>query len=93
VITSLVATRVLAQYLPQAIGFFVLRFRAPDLERPFRMWLYPLPGLISILGWLYILATSAPRSLAFALGVFLLGTVAYLVRARVRREWPFAGGD
>jgi APA family basic amino acid/polyamine antiporter len=93
VITSLVATRVLAQYLPQAIGFFVLRFRAPDLERPFRMWLYPLPGLISILGWLYILATSAPRSLAFALGVFLLGTVAYLVRAGVKREWPFEGGD
>jgi amino acid transporter len=78
------------QYLPQAVGFFVLRFRQPDLPRPFRMWFYPLPGIISILGWLYILATSVRRSLLFAALVFALGTVTYLVRARIRREWPFA---
>ena len=91
VIGSLVATRILVQYLPQTIGFFLLRFRQPDLPRPFRMWFYPVPGLVSILGWLYILATSARRSLAFALAVLVLGTVTYLVRARLRREWPFAG--
>ena len=89
VIGSLVATRVLVQYLPQAVGFFVLRFRQPDLPRPFRMWFYPLPGMVSILGWLYILATSARRSLVFAAAVFVLGTATYLGRARRRREWPF----
>jgi amino acid transporter len=89
VIGSLVATRVLVQYLPQAIGFFVLRYRRPDLPRPFRMWLYPVPGLAIILGWLYILATSKPRSLVFALAVFVLGTVTFFLRARLRREWPF----
>lgn len=82
VIGSLVATRILVQYLPQAIGFFRLRLRAPDLARPFRMWLYPLPGIISILGWLYILATSARRSLLFAAAVFALGSVTYFVRER-----------
>ena len=91
VIGSLVATRVLVQYLPQVIGFFVLRFRQPDLPRPFRMWFYPLPGMVSILGWLYILATSARSALVFAAAVFVLGTATYLVRARRRREWPFAG--
>jgi len=89
VIGSLVATRVLVQYLPQAVGFFVLRFRQPDLPRPFRMWFYPLPGIVSIFGWLYILAISAGRSLVFAAAVFLLGTGTYLVRARMGREWPF----
>jgi basic amino acid/polyamine antiporter, APA family len=89
VITSLVATRVLLQYLPQAVGFFVLRFRAPEMPRPFRMWLYPIPGLISILGWIYILTTSSPGSLVFALAVFAVGTAAYLIRAKHRREWPF----
>ena len=89
VIGSLVATRVLIQYLPQVIGFFVLRFRAPDLQRPFRMWFYPIPGIISILGWLYILGTSARRSLLFAAAVFVLGSIAFFVRARIRREWPF----
>jgi APA family basic amino acid/polyamine antiporter len=89
VIGSLVAIRVMNQYLPQAIGFFVLRFRRPDLPRPFRMWLYPLPGIAIILGWLYILGTSKPRSLILAAAVFLVGTVAFFVRARLRGEWPF----
>jgi basic amino acid/polyamine antiporter, APA family len=89
VITSLVATRVLLQYLPQTVGFFILRFRAPEMERPFRMWLYPIPGVISLLGWLYILVTSSRGSLLFALGVFVVGTAAYLFRARRLGEWPF----
>jgi amino acid transporter len=80
---------VLVQYLPQAIGFFVLRYRRPDLPRPFRMWLYPLPGIVIILGWLYILGTSRPRSLAFAAVVFLLGSAVFFIRARLRKEWPF----
>jgi amino acid transporter len=90
VIGSLVATRVLVQYLPQGIGFFVLRFRRPDLPRPFRMWLYPLPGLVIILGWIYILGTSQPQSLLFALVVFALGSVTFFVRSKVLGEWPFA---
>jgi amino acid transporter len=91
VIGSLVATRVLIQYLPQAIGLFVLRFRAPDLKRPFRMWLYPVPGLVSILGWLYILGTVAHRSLYFAAAVFIIGSTIFFIRAKARGEWPWAG--
>lgn len=89
VIGSLVATRVLIQYLPQAIGLFVLRFRAPDMKRPFRMWLYPVPGIISILGWLYILSTTAVKSLIFAFVVFAVGSLIFLIRSKLRREWPF----
>lgn len=89
VIGSLVAIRVLNQYLPQAIGFFVLRFRAPHLPRPFRMWLYPLPGIAIILGWIYILGAAKPGSLILAAAVFVVGSAAFFIRARMRREWPF----
>ncbi|MBZ5543224.1 MAG: APC family permease [Acidobacteriia bacterium] len=89
VIGSLIATRVLIQYLPQTIGFFLLRLRAPDLARPFRMWLYPLPGIISVLGWIYVLGTAAPRSLIFAFAVFTVGSVIFFVRSKMRGEWPF----
>jgi amino acid transporter len=89
VIGSLIATRVLIQYLPQTLGFFLLRFRSPDLPRPFKMWFYPLPGIISLCGWAYVLATAAARSLLFAFAVFAVGTAVYMARARVRREWPF----
>lgn len=90
VIGSLIATRVLIQYLPQTIGFFLLRRRQPGLARPFRMWLYPVPGVISIAGWLYVLVTAAPRSLLFAGAILLVGSAAYLVRAHHQHEWPFA---
>ena len=89
VIGGLVAIRVMNQYLPQAIGFFVLRFRNPDMPRPFRMWLYPLPGIAIILGWVYILGTSNRRSLLLGVAVFAVGSIAFFVRARLRREWPF----
>ena len=89
VIVSLVATRVLLQYLPQAVGFFVLRFNQPHMMRPFKMWFYPIPGIISLLGWIYILVTSARGALIFALVIFALGTAAYMARARKRGEWPF----
>ena len=89
VIGSLIATRVLIQYLPQTVGFFLLRFRSPDLHRPFKMWFYPLPGIISLFGWVYVLATAATRSLLFAIAVLAVGTAAYMARAKVRKEWPF----
>jgi amino acid transporter len=89
VIGSLIATRVLIQYLPQTIGFFLLRYRSPDLPRPFRMWLYPVPGIVSLCGWMYVLSTAAGRSLIFAFAVAAVGSAAYMARARLRKEWPF----
>jgi amino acid transporter len=89
VIGSLVAIRVTNQYLPQAIGFFVLRFRHPHLPRPFKMWLYPLPGIAILLGWVYILVTSQARALWLALAVFIVGSAVFFVRAWKRGEWPF----
>lgn len=89
VIGSLVSIRVLNQYLPQTIGFFVLRIRHPEMPRPFRMWFYPLPGILIVLGWLYILGTSAPSSLLLGLAVLVAGSGAFFARAWKRREWPF----
>ncbi|HEV2419003.1 MAG TPA: APC family permease [Terriglobia bacterium] len=89
VIGSLIAVRVLIQYLPQTVGFFLLRIRAPRMHRPFKMWFYPIPGIVSLFGWLYVLGTATPKSLLFALTVLVLGSAAYAVRAKRRREWPF----
>ncbi len=91
VIGSLIAVRVLIQYLPQTIGFFLLRVRAPKMNRPFRMWFYPVPGVVSLLGWLYVLGTAARRSLFFAAAVLVIGSAAYAFRARKRGEWPWEG--
>src|SRR5580693_7317360 len=55
VIAALVVIRIMLQFLVQAIGVIVLRRTQPDLPRPFRMWLYPLPALAASVGFLFVL--------------------------------------
>jgi len=93
VIAALVAIRILLQYVLQQIGVIVLRVRRPEMPRPFRMWLYPLPPLIALAGFLFILISrpDASREMMYAAVVAVSGSALYLLRARKRREWPFAG--
>ena len=55
VIAALVVIRILLQFLLQQVGLLILRKRNPEMPRPFRMWLYPLPALFAIAGFVYIL--------------------------------------
>jgi amino acid transporter len=92
VITMLVITRILLQFFLQQVGVMLLRARRPELERPFKMPLYPLPPLVAMGGFLFILVnrSHALGGLAVALGIAVSGTLIYLVRARRLRQWPFA---
>ncbi|MFY9557248.1 MAG: APC family permease [Blastocatellia bacterium] len=91
VITALVVIRITVQFLAQIIGVIVLRVRKPDMPRPFRMWLYPLPSVLAFLGFVYVLVMR-PKSMQpiwLALLLVIVGSVIYLVRSHRRREWPF----
>jgi amino acid transporter len=92
VITMLVVTRILLQFFLQQVGVMILRVQRPELVRPFRIPLYPLPPLAAIAGFAFILLNrpSALRGLAVAAGIGVSGTIIYLIRARRLREWPFA---
>jgi amino acid transporter len=93
VIAALVVIRILLQFIVQAIGVMVLRRRQPDLPRPFRMWLYPLPALMAIAGFAYILLARKNflREIKYAVVIVIVGLAIYLVRAHKNREWPFVG--
>jgi amino acid transporter len=95
VITMLVVTRILLQFFPQQAGVVLLRIQRPELKRPFRMPLYPLPPLVAMGGFVFILVNRphALGGLAVAGGIALSGTLLYLVRARIHGQWPFAPGD
>jgi amino acid transporter len=77
----------------QAIGAIVLRIRRPDIPRPFRMWLYPLPALIAACGFVYILFSRPNflKEIRYAMVLLVLGLAIYLVRSAFRKEWPFGG--
>jgi amino acid transporter len=91
VITMLVVTRILLQFFLQQVGVMVLRVQRPELERPFRIPLYPLPPLAAMAGFVFILVnrSHALGGLAAAGGIACSGTVIYLVRARRLGQWPF----
>jgi amino acid transporter len=91
VITFLVITRILLQFLFQQVGVMVLRIQRPELERPFRIPLYPLPPLLAMAGFVYILINRqhALGGLAVAAAIGVSGTVIYMIRARWLGEWPF----
>jgi len=83
--------RIMLQFLVQAIGVIVLRVRRPDMPRPFRMWLYPLPALVASVGFGYILfvRVNALKEIRYALVILILGILIYLARAWWQGEWPF----
>jgi len=91
-IAALVVIRIVVQFIVQAAGVIVLRVRRPDLPRPFRMWFYPLPALIAIAGFLFILFNreNALREVRYAVVILLVGILIYMIRAWRGREWPFA---
>jgi amino acid transporter len=92
VITMLVITRILLQFFLQHIGVMLLRAQRPELKRPFRIPLYPLPPLAAMAGFLFILVnrSQAMGGLAVAAGIAISGTAIYMFRARRLHQWPFA---
>ena len=94
IITALMLARILSMFVAQIVGLLIYRKYRPDASRPFRMWLYPLPALFALGGWLGVFVTPAfePdgwKFMVYALGSIGLGFVAYLGLAWKKREWPF----
>jgi amino acid transporter len=90
VIDALIVTRILVQFMGQAFGLMLLRRQAPQMPRPYRMWLYPLPALVALLGWIFVFATTQFRVILFGVGVLALGCLAFLLWSRSIKRWPFS---
>ena len=77
VISALVVIRILLQFILQAVGVIVLRIRRPELPRPFRMWLYPLPAILAFAGFAYIVVKrhEALKEIRYAAVIVIAGLV------------------
>jgi amino acid transporter len=89
IINAAVATLVIIQSLAQVAAIVVLRRRQPNLVRPYRQWLYPVPTIIALLGWVYVYVSATWLSIGLSLGWIAIGIVAYLVYAKTEHTWPF----
>ncbi|HEV7992886.1 MAG TPA: APC family permease [Gemmatimonadaceae bacterium] len=89
VIDALIVTRILVQFMGQVVGLILMRRNAPNMPRPYRMWLYPVPALVALLGWIFVFATTQLMVILFGVGVLALGCVAFLIWSWRSSRWPF----
>ena len=89
VIDALITTRILVQFIGQIFAVILLRKHAPKMPRPFRMWLYPLPGIVALIGWVFIFATTAWQILLLGLGTLTVGAIIFLIWSWQTQRWPF----
>jgi len=80
VISAIVTMRILIQFVSQAIGVIRWHYTKPHDERPFKMPLFPVPAIISIIIWLYILTMSQTIFIILALGIIVLGVIMFYVK-------------
>jgi amino acid transporter len=88
-IAGILAMRLIVQFIGQAVGVMLLRRRLGSEGLPFKMWLYPVPAVLTMLGWAWLFWQTGPAR-KWGLLEIALGATAFLIRAREMREWPFA---
>jgi amino acid transporter len=96
IITALIMARILVVFIGQIIGLFIIHKYRHDIVLPFKMWIYPVPAILAMIGWFYVFVSPLARPggsvyLIYAFGTILLGLVAYFILAYRKRDWPFAG--
>lgn len=73
IIAATVSSRILIQFIGQIVGLTVLRKTRPDMPRPFKMWLYPLPSVTAFLGFVFIFVSSGISALSLGLAWLVVG--------------------
>src|SRR4051812_39152418 len=81
IIATLVVIRILIQFLAQIVGLLILRKSRLDLPRPFKMWLYPVPAIVAMIGFLYVLFMRPGffKEIKYAVVLIVAGLIVYFV--------------
>jgi len=88
VINALLTMRIVVQFIGQIGVVWWLRRESPQLERPFRMWLYPVPALIALVGWIFLFLTTDKPTILYSLAALVLGIVLFLVWRAWTGKYP-----
>jgi fructoselysine transporter len=88
-IAGILAVRLIVQFIGQAVGVMLLRKRLGTERLPFKMWLYPAPAILTMVGWAWLFwHTGAARK--WGLLEIVMGVLAFLVWTAAMKQWPFA---
>jgi len=87
IISALVATRIIEQFIAQIFAVIFLRKQGGTI--PWRMPLYPIPLLVALAGWLYVYAGTGLLFILLGLATLMVGLVVFLVWSATLGQWPF----
>ena len=79
VIEGAVVVRIIVQFIGQIFALHVVR-REKKHPLPFRMWLYPLPSLLALVGWVLLLASTAGYLLSLIVIIYGSGLLVFILR-------------
>jgi fructoselysine transporter len=89
VISAILAMRIMIQFIGQAIGLLILRRGKNEIKFPYKMPLFPLPVILAIIMWLFILISTGSKLMTWGLVIIFLGAIVYFIKAKIKNEWPF----
>jgi amino acid transporter len=89
VIRAILAMRCLIQFVGQAFGLMLLHKKWKQERWPFRMWFYPIPVLLAIVGWIGIFLSTGFIPVFSSIVAMIIGLLVYMGRARMLGQWPF----
>jgi amino acid transporter len=89
VISAILAMRIMIQFIGQAVGLLILRSKKDGTEFPYKMPLFPVPVILAIAMWLFILISTGSKLMFAGLVVIFIGAIVYFIKAKVQKEWPF----
>jgi amino acid transporter len=84
VVDAIVTMRIIVQFIGQIGAVMRLRKLKPASERPFSMWLYPMPALVALVGWIFLFVTSRAQQMIYSVLALGSGVVAFLVWSKMR---------
>src|SRR6201984_1336732 len=87
-IAGILAVRLIVQFIGQAVGVMLFRKRLGTEGLPVKMWLYPLPAVLTMIGWAWLFSHTGAAG-KWGLLEIVLGVLAFLVWTATMKQWPF----
>jgi amino acid transporter len=93
VIDALLVTRILVQFVGQTFALMWLRKSRPEMTRPYKMPLFPIPCIVALAGWAFVFLTYPNRIRLYGLGMLSLGLIVFLIWSWLTKRWTFASSE
>jgi amino acid transporter len=78
-VSWLMQVQILTRFIWQCVAVVLLWEYRKDIAQPFKMWLYPLPAVLSGLLWLYIFFTGPFEGILFSVAFVVVGVIAFKI--------------